>query len=109
VIKAAAGEADGESLRYGRRFDVEVWQAGVDRLRERGVLDPGGRLTPAGRALHERIESATDTAADQPWRALGEAGAAELAELLAPLSAAVVAAGIPAALDAVGLVTKGAR
>lgn len=109
LIKAAAGEADGEGLRLGRKFSVEAWEAGVGRLRERGVLDPDGRLTPAGRAVHDRIESATDEAADQPWRALGEAGTAELAELLAPLSAAVVAAGIPPAPNAVGLVTEGAR
>lgn len=90
-------------------YGCEAWQAGIDRLRERGVVDLSGRLTPEGQALHERIESATDEAADPPWRALGAARTAELAELLAPLSGAVVGAGIPPARNAVGLATSSAR
>jgi hypothetical protein len=93
LIKAAAGEAEPEVLRTGRKFDEAAWAEGVATLRAEGVLAADGRLTDAGRRLHAEIEDATDAAAAAPWRALGDAATARLAELLTPLAAAVLASG----------------
>jgi hypothetical protein len=94
LVKVAAAEADAESLRLGRKFSERAWHGGVEGLRARGLLDADGRLTAAGTRLHERIEDATDAAAEQPWRTLGEAGCTELVDVLAASATAVLDAGI---------------
>jgi len=109
LIKVAATEADAESLRLGRKFSVDAWQGGVEGLRARGLLDPDARLTAAGKGLHERIEDATDEAAEQPWGTLGEAGCAELVDLLAAPATAVFDAGILPMPSPVGLVAEDRR
>lgn len=93
LIKAAAGEADPRALRLGRKFDEAAWAEGAATLRDQGVLTADGRLTDAGERLHAEIEDATDAAAAAPWRALGDAATARLADLLAPLAAAVLDSG----------------
>lgn len=90
-LKEAAGELNGSTTRQARRFDEDDWAAGAAELRGRGWLDDAGRLTDAGRAGHDEIESATDRLAARPWAALGREGTDRLAELLTPLSDAVVA------------------
>lgn len=90
-LKEAAGELNGSTTRQARRFDEDDWAAGAAELRGRGWLDDAGRLTEAGRAGHDEIESATDRLAARPWAALGREGTDRLAELLTPLSDAVVA------------------
>jgi hypothetical protein len=104
LLKAGAGEADAEVLRLGRRFGEEAWAAGVRELRAEGLVDSGLRLTAAGRRLHERVEAATDAAAARPWHTLGAGATARLAELLAPLAAAVVDSGTLPVPNPVGLV-----
>lgn len=102
LIKAAAGEAEAEVLREGRRFDDDAWQAGVAELQEAGLLDADRGLTAAGRDLHTDLEDATDAAAVSPWRHLG--GATDtLATMLAPLTASVVATTLPVP-NAMGLI-----
>ncbi|PVZ11864.1 SCO6745 family protein [Actinomycetospora cinnamomea] len=91
-LKAAAGELNGWTTRQARRFDEEEWAAGAAELRERGWLDDADRLTDAGRIGHEEIEAATDRLAARPWTALGRERTDRLAQLLAPLVDAVVAA-----------------
>ncbi len=103
LIKAAVGEADGDVLREGRRFDAAAWDAGTRELAADGLLDATGNLTPSGRDLHARIEAATDAAAAAPWRELG-AATDRLAALLAPLAGAVVRSGTLPVPNAVGLV-----
>lgn len=103
IVKAAAGEADPDVLREGRCFSEPAWRHGVEELRGAGLLDVGARLTPAGHRLHEEVEAATDAAAEAPWRALGAAGTARLAELLGPLATAVVRSGTLPVPNPVGL------
>ena len=90
-LKAAAGELNGSTTRQARRFDAEEWAAGAAELRERGWLDAEERLTDAGHAGHEQIETATDRSAARPWVVLGPERTDRLARLLEPLAGAVVA------------------
>jgi hypothetical protein len=103
LLKAAAGEAQASVLREGRGWVEEEWRQGVDELRIAGLLDERGGLTKAGAALHERIEASTDAAAMRPWEVLGEVDTARLADLLTPLTGAVIDSGILPMPNPVGL------
>ncbi|MFE9098131.1 hypothetical protein [Streptomyces sp. NPDC007264] len=103
VLKAAAGESDGAMLREGRKWDAATWHAAEAELRERGWLDDEGRLTARGAGERRAIEDAPDAAAEGPWRAVGPAATARLAELLAPLARTVVEAGLIPPGNPVGL------
>ena len=103
LIKAAAGEADPAVLRESRRWSADAWRSAVEELSATGWLDVAAHLTPAGAAQHDEIEAATDRAAMQPWRALGEPATARLAELVTPLAAAVVGSRILPTSNPVGL------
>ncbi|RTL66114.1 MAG: hypothetical protein EKK42_18340 [Pseudonocardiaceae bacterium] len=104
LIKVAADESDPTALQLGRRFSDDAWQAGLDDLRVAGIVGGDGRLTDAGRTLHDDIEAATDVAAEGPWEALGPDATARLAELLTPLAAAVVRSGMIPEPNPVGIV-----
>lgn len=103
LLKAGAGESEEDVLRTGRGFPDDEWEAARTGLRERGLLDGDGRLTAAGRAEHEAIETLTDRLARQPWAALGEDDAVRLLALLQPLAAAVVGSGLMPQPNPVGL------
>ena len=49
-----------------RGWSPEEWQAAVDRLRERGLLDADGALTQAGADLRRELEQQTDRLAQAP-------------------------------------------
>ncbi|MFI8006334.1 hypothetical protein [Streptomyces sp. NPDC086010] len=66
------------ATRGWRRTD---WDAAVERLRGRGVLDAGGDLTDAGTALRADLEEATDRMDAAPYEHLGADGVARLTEL----------------------------
>lgn len=61
------------------------WEAGVGRLRDRGLLDEHGDLTDAGRALRDELERHTDALAVAPWRQLGGEATEHLIGALAPI------------------------
>jgi hypothetical protein len=92
VLAAAAGRSTRESLLRARGWSDEEWTAAAGRLAGRGWLD-GDELTAEGLAMVAAIEADTDRLALGPWRALGDTGCDRLAELLAPVRRAVVAAG----------------
>ena len=77
-----------------RGWSDEDWTQAVEGLRDKGILDGSGRLTPAGTALRHRIEENTDRLASAPVEALGEEGVARVLELAVPLSRAVIDAGV---------------
>ncbi|MFF9688725.1 hypothetical protein [Streptomyces sp. NPDC014623] len=66
------------ATRGWRRTD---WDAAVERLRGRGVLDAEGELTDAGTALRAGLEEATDRMDAAPYEHLGAAGVDRLTEL----------------------------
>ncbi|MEZ0579051.1 MarR family transcriptional regulator [Nocardioides sp. MH1] len=55
-------------------------------LRDRGLVDTEGRLTPEGRATKDRIEALTDALAEAPYDGLTPAELDELVTLLEPLA-----------------------
>ena len=73
-------------LRKARGWPEPDWVAGVERLRDRGLLTEDERLTEAGVALRQWVEERTDQAAARPWRELGAEATARLTELLTPFA-----------------------
>jgi hypothetical protein len=107
LTAALAGSA--VTLTFQRRSrgwtDAE-WDETAQRLREQGVVEdaPDGgvegtglALTPTGAMLRAEVEAGTDLAALAGWSYLGDEGTRRLAELVRPLSKAVVASGALAA------------
>ncbi|MEV7091233.1 hypothetical protein AB0M80_00175 [Amycolatopsis sp. NPDC051045] len=76
-----------------RGWSDEQWAAAEAGLADRGILDAGGGLTEAGAALRDRVEIATEAAAQGPWEHLGAERTARLEELGRGLSRRVVEAG----------------
>ena len=71
-------------VRTTRGWTDAEWDAGVQRCRDRGLVDDGG-LTAAGQALRREVEETTDVLAVPGWAHLGAEGAQRLVALLAPL------------------------
>jgi hypothetical protein len=92
VSFAAVGAAPVEVF-AGRRWTDEEWAAARDRLAARGLVDAAGLATDAGHRLRDEVERRTDDLAAAPWRALGPA-VGRFAQLVAPLTGAVVASGL---------------
>jgi hypothetical protein len=82
-----------EFVRTTRGWTDEEWAAGVQRCRDRGLVDDDG-LTTAGAALRQQVETTTDVLALPGWAHLGEAGSRRLVELLAPLRERLFASGL---------------
>jgi hypothetical protein len=80
---------------FGRihHLPKERLTAVMDGLRERGLVDPAGRFTDAGRETKQRIEALTDELAAPPYDALSPAELDELVAALEPITAQMVAAG----------------
>jgi hypothetical protein len=93
---SAMGEIPAEALRVSRGWDEQAWAAGVDGLRERGVLVDGDEPTFSadGKAQRQWIEDRTDTLALPAYSVLGPEGCARLGELVRPFSRAIVATGV---------------
>ncbi|MFD7153096.1 hypothetical protein ACFV9C_00770 [Kribbella sp. NPDC059898] len=94
VTISAAGGPGKDVFQLNRRWSDEEWSSASDDLRARGLLDASGALTADGQALRQQVEDTTDALADQGWRALGDAAAAELYDLVYPLSAVLMADGL---------------
>ena len=104
VLSAAAGTTSAEWLQRARGWDPAEWTAAADALTDRGLL-AGGELTAEGRAVRAAVEADTDRLAAGPWTALGPDGCERLAELLAPVRVAIVAAGDWPAHNPIGVPT----
>ncbi|MEW1724834.1 hypothetical protein [Streptomyces sp. NPDC093109] len=80
-----------------RGWSTAEWEAAEERLRGRGLLDTGGKLTEAGTRLRKELENDTDRLDRAPYEHLGAAGVARLTELATGFTSAALAAGaIPA-------------
>ncbi|RDI34876.1 hypothetical protein DFR72_101626 [Lentzea flaviverrucosa] len=79
---------------FGRihHLPEERLAAVMNGLRERGIVDAGGRFTDAGGELQQRIEDLTDELAAAPYEALSPAELEELTAVLEPITAKLVAA-----------------
>jgi hypothetical protein len=93
VTRVAASGASPETIQPYRGWSDEDWAAATERLRARGWLDQGGRLTDEGRSWRDQVEHDTDRLAAEPVQRLGEERAARLLELLAPITARLIRTG----------------
>ena len=92
VLAAASGRTAREWLVRARGWDDDAWTTAAEELAGRGWL-AGEELTAEGGAIVAAVEADTDRLALAPWQALGDRRCDRLAELLAPVRRAVVAAG----------------
>jgi hypothetical protein len=102
VLAAAAGRSSREWLQRARGWADDEWDPAAAGLTERGWLEDG-ELTAEGLAMTAAVEADTDRLAVGPWRELGDVGCDRVAELLAPVRRAVVAAGDWASGNPIGV------
>ncbi|MGW0664043.1 SCO6745 family protein [Streptodolium elevatio] len=77
VSHVATGQVAREIIQGTRGWTDEEWRGAEQRLSERGLLDRDGLITPAGLALRESVEAATDRLATGPVDRLGAEGVRE--------------------------------
>ena len=96
VTHVATGDVPGAVLASTRAWPAAEWDAAVEDLRARGILEPGDELvlTETGRAQRQWIEDATDVAAAAAYAPLGDDGCARLRALTRPWSRAIVDGGL---------------
>jgi hypothetical protein len=92
VVLRCAKDMSRELMQPVRGWTDEQWDAAAARLTERGWIGEDAALTAAGRVVHDAVEAATDQAAERPWKRMGAAGLAEVADVLLPLAQACAAA-----------------
>ncbi len=90
-IVSASASAGRAQMQPARGWTDDEWDAAASRLLGRGLLQPDGAATAAGKELHRSIEAATDQAAARPWARLPGTEADELADLLLPIARACAA------------------
>nr|CEL21579.1 hypothetical protein [Kibdelosporangium sp. MJ126-NF4]CTQ92360.1 hypothetical protein [Kibdelosporangium sp. MJ126-NF4] len=88
VLFALDRGVDPAYMRVARGWSDEEWAGAQERLSQRGLVRDGA-ISDEGTALRDDIETRTDEAAEQPWRALGSERTQRLAELLKPLALAL--------------------
>ncbi|ANP55533.1 hypothetical protein J2Z21_006505 [Streptomyces griseochromogenes] len=93
VSFAAIGAASVERFE-SRGWSGEQWSSARARLAARGLVEPDGTATEAGRALRRDVEERTDRLAAAPWRALGREATDRLVGLLGDYWVAVLSSGL---------------
>ncbi|WP_330349392.1 SCO6745 family protein [Streptomyces sp. NBC_00582] len=93
VSFAAIGAASVERFE-SRGWSAGEWAAARERLAARGLVQPDGTATEAGRDLRRRVEQDTDRLALGPWQALGAKDTERLADLLGDYWVAVIGSGL---------------
>lgn len=94
ISHAASGDVPAAVLRATRAWSDDEWQAGVESLAAKGIVNADGTFTDAGRAQRRAIEDATDRAALAPYLALGDDAALTLRGTGKKLTALVLEAGL---------------
>ncbi|MET7615845.1 hypothetical protein [Streptomyces sp. NPDC005408] len=103
LVSFAAVGAAPEKTFASRGWSEEEWGAARERLAGRGLLDPDGRVTEAGRALRAEVERRTDALAAAPWAALGDQARDRLADLLGPFWVEVLGTGLMPGENTLGI------
>ena len=94
VTHAASGDVPAAVLASTRAWTQEAWDAAVEGLASRGLVNADGTFTDAGRAQRQRIEDATDALSTAPYSVLGEEKCELVRTLARPLSKAIVDSGM---------------
>ena len=79
-------------LQATRGWDDAEWEAGHERLRQRGYLTGELTLTEAGQAARTRVENLTDAASIGPWSVLSTSEAELLQAVSSPFTKTVAKA-----------------
>lgn len=98
VLQVGTGRFPIRLAQATRRWDEAEWAAAIGRLGQRGWVNADGSVTPAGVEAREQLEADTDRLCASIWQPVGDAGAARLGELIAPIHTAIDAAGTYAVL-----------
>jgi len=83
---AAGSGIDAPTIRRFRGWTEEEWDEGVERLRDRGILDDAGDLTAQGLALRTDVEEMTDRLAAGVWESIDASQREHLFERLRGLA-----------------------
>ncbi|MFJ5832230.1 hypothetical protein [Streptomyces sp. NPDC093089] len=103
LVSFAAVGAAPEPVFESRGWSAADWSAARARLTARGLLDPAGAVTEAGRALRADVEHRTDVLAAAPWTALGPESTARLADLLGGPWLAAIGSGLLPSENTLGI------
>jgi hypothetical protein len=82
-----------EFARASRGWSQADWDAAVDRLAARGLLDGDGALTAAGQEVRAHVERETDRMAAPPWLLLGDERTEDVVRIGKAMTRVVMAAG----------------
>ena len=93
IMHGGTGAVGADVLQSTRNWSDDAWTAAVDRLIDRGLLDPDGTISELGVERRQRVEDLTDQLALAPYESIGEDGCDELRQLTRPFSRAIVAGG----------------
>ncbi|MGW8378020.1 hypothetical protein [Streptomyces sp. ODS28] len=102
VSFAAIGAAPEETF-GSRAWSAQEWVAARGRLAARGLLEPDGTATEAGRDLRAEVERHTDELAAGPWQALGATAMDRLGDLLGDPWVAVIGSGLLPGANTLGI------
>lgn len=98
VLHAATGQVSAEVLLATRRWEQHQWDAAIERLAGRGLVDADGAFTEEGDAYRAGIEDRTNMVCAPLVEAIGEAETRRFIDLLKPLRAALMESGAFATL-----------
>ena len=93
IMHGGTGAVGADVLQNTRNWSDDAWTAAVDRLIDRGLLDPDGTLSELGVERRQWIEDRTDQLALAPYESIGTDGCDRLRQLARPFSQAIVAGG----------------
>lgn len=93
LLMAAHGRGNQATITGIRGWTAEEWGAATERLVGRGIIEPDGSYTEAGRSLRSAIEATTDELCARPLATLGSEGARRLDHLLAGIAGQLVESG----------------
>ncbi len=94
ALAAAVGGTPREVTQPARGWTDEDWEAAIDALAGRGLVDSTGAATDDGRTRHVTLERRTDELALEPWRTVDDEALEALVVTLARLAGRIAAAGV---------------
>jgi len=93
LVAARTGPKTAATIRTIRGWSNDEWAGAVERLHQRGLVEPDGSFTEAGRTLRREIEDKTDELATAPCERVGPDAVDRLCELMTPIVGHMVETG----------------